>query len=293
MKVQFRLLLIALVIVLAPPMVLLAQSDVDVMTEVVLPRLEEYGENLPEGYGTLKVENFLALLAEEEGVLIVDVREPSELEEFGTIEGAINIPLRTLADNLNLLPDPEATIVVVCKGGFRGTIGMTALHLLGYENAKVLVGGFDAWLGEELPVVEAAVEVEAGEVPEGVDSVLAEHISTYLQGLPKNWGAVKGTDLFEEMFETMPDYLIDVRSDKEWADPGFIEGATHIWIDEFAARMDEWPTEKDANIVVYCASSYRAGIASTMLGLMGYTNVRNMAGGINAWIAAELPVVTE
>jgi rhodanese-related sulfurtransferase len=27
------------------------------------------------------------------------------------------------------------------------------------------------------------------------------------------------------------------------------------------------------------------------LGMLGWTNVRNLGGGVNAWIAAELPVV--
>ncbi|MEZ4668573.1 MAG: rhodanese-like domain-containing protein [Anaerolineae bacterium] len=148
-------------------------------------------------------------------------------------------------------------------------------------------------LAEELPVVDAAAEVKAGKVSEDIDPALAEYVAAYLEGLPQGWGAVKPADLFEEMFDAMPDALIDVRSDEEWADPGYIEGATHIWIDEFTTRMDEWPADKEANVVVYCASSYRGGVTATMLGLAGYTNVRNMSGGIKAWIAAELPVIKE
>ncbi len=71
----------------------------------------------------------------------------------------------------------------------------------------------------------------------------------------------------------------------------YIEGASHVWINEFIPMMEEWPTEKDANIVIYCASGYRGGIASTVMGLLGYTNVRNLSGGTKAWVAAELPLV--
>jgi hypothetical protein len=49
------------------------------------------------------------------------------------------------------------------------------------------------------------------------------------------------TALFEEMFETMPDYLID--------------GTEHLWINEFIDNMDNWPAEKNANIVVCCVTS--------------------------------------
>ncbi|MEZ4668574.1 MAG: rhodanese-like domain-containing protein [Anaerolineae bacterium] len=148
MKLHLRLLLIALVLMLGLPTLVAAQETTTadaVLTDVVLPRIEEYGAKLPKGYGTLNIADFQTMLAENEDVVILDVRETSEIEEFGAIEGSINIPLRTLGQNLNLLPNLKATIVVVCKGGFRGTIGMTALHMLGYENAKVLIGGFDAW----------------------------------------------------------------------------------------------------------------------------------------------------
>lgn len=267
-------------------------ETVDVVADLLMPRLEEYGANLPEKYGTINVEAFLALLAEDDEVVILDVREAAEVEEFGIIEGAVHVPLRTLGDNLAFLPDLDATIVVVCKGGFRATIGMTSLHILGYENAKVLTGGFDAWVGEELPVVDTPAEVEPGEVPAEIDPALAEYVGAYIANLPEGWGGVKATDLFEEMFETMPEFLLDVRSDEEWAE-GYIEGATHIWVDEFSGRLDEVPEALDTPTVVYCASSYRGGIVATMMGLMGYTEVRNLSGGINAWIAADLPVVTD
>lgn len=265
--------------------------EVDVVTEIVLPRLEEYNANLPDHYGTISVDAFVELLAEDEAVVILDVREITEVEEFGVIEGAIHVPLRTLGENLDLLPDQDATIVVVCKGGFRATLGMTALHILGYENAQVLVGGFDAWTGAELPVVETPMMVEADMMPEAIDPLLQAYVADYLADLPEGWGAVRPVNLFEEMFEEGPDYLIDVRSAAEWEDPGYIEGASHLWVDEFVANQAMWPEELDANIVIYCASGYRGGVTTTMLGLMGYENVRNLAGGIKGWIASDLPVI--
>lgn len=269
------------------------EEEIDVVEDILMPRLEEYNADLPEGNGVLKMEPFLELLIENEELIILDVREVGEVEEFGIIEGAIHVPLRTLGMNLDLLPDLEAEIVIVCKGGFRATIAMTALHVLGYENAKVLVGGFDAWVGEEMPVAEEVTEYDPVEVPEDIDLLLLEYVALYLENLPEGWGAVKPVDFFEETFEALPDMLLDVRSVEEWEDPGYIEGATLIWIDEFMDNLDQLPEELDANIVVYCGSSYRAGVIATMMGLMGYENVRNISGGMNAWIAAELPVVTE
>jgi rhodanese-related sulfurtransferase len=263
--------------------------EVDVFNDIVVPRLVEYNSNLPEHYGTIKIDALTELMMTED-LVFVDVREDTEIEDFGIIENAIHIPLRTLAQNLDLLPDLEAPIVVICKGGFRATIGMTALHVLGYENAMVLVGGFDAWVGAELPVVAEVATIEPAVVPESIDPLLVEYIDNYLMNLPEGWGAVKPAALFEEMFDTPPDNILDVRSDAEWVDPGYIDGAQHIWIDDFMAKQSEWPEDQTANIVVYCGSGYRAGVVSVIMGLMGYEDVRNMAGGMTGWLAEDLPV---
>ncbi len=45
---------------------------------------------------------------------------------------------------------------------------------------------------------------------------------------------------------------------------------------------DQLP-DKDARILVHCASGGRGALATKSLKEMGYTNVANMDGGINAW----------
>lgn len=279
-KITSILLAILIAITLLPLSPATAQSD------AVMNRLVEYGANLPAGYGVTSVDDFV-LLQIESNLTVLDVREPDEFNA-GHIPNAIHIPMRTLGENLNLLPDLNAKIIVVCKGGFRATLGMTALQVLGYTDVIVLKGGFDAYVGEELEVVTDPFVAEPGTAPEVDPEVLAA-VSDMLKNLPANWGGVSPSDLNIELAENPP-LLIDVRSQGEWDEVGYIEGAQHIWINEFMAMQDMWPQDKDANIVVYCASSFRGGIAMVMLRLMGYTNVRNLSGGMNAWISAGLPV---
>lgn len=294
---RFLLLISLFAMILMPSMVMAQDTDteeeVDVYADVVMPRLEEYLALVPEidHYNTIGIDPFIELLAEDDEVVILDVRQPEELETDGIIDGAINIPMRTLGENLDLLPDLDATIVVVCKGGFRATIAMTALHVLGYENAHVLVGGFGAWSGADLPVDGELLEVEPMEVPADIDPLLVEYVADFMANLPEGWGGVRADALFEEMFDVMPDLLLDVRSPGELEEVGFIEDSVYIWINEFGENLDMLPEDMEANIVVYCASSYRGGIIATVMGMMGYENVRNLSGGINAWLAADLPVV--
>jgi rhodanese-related sulfurtransferase len=216
----------------------------------------------------------------------LDVREPDEYTA-GHLEGAFNVPLRTLAQNLNLLPDQNATIVVICKGGGRAMLAATSLQILGYQNVKVLKGGYDGWVAEELPTTTEAYLPEAGVAPEFDPSIFAA-VDSYLTNLPEGFALVSAPNLMAEVTQNSP-ILIDVRSTDEWAQ-GYIAGAQHIPIDEFITRLAELPADKATPIVVSCQSGYRGGIAAVMLNLLGYTNVRNLAGGVNSWMAAGLPL---
>lgn len=57
----------------------------------------------------------------------------------------------------------------------------------------------------------------------------------------------------------------------------------YIPYDQVAARSAELPTDKSAKIVVYCRSGNESAIASQTLVDLGYTNIDNLDGGMNAW----------
>lgn len=272
---------VAVLVLILPVTSIMAQDNpVEAAVADLAARLPE------EGYGVINVDDFSVLLVEAAPVLI-DVREAAEYEA-GHIEGSFNVPIRTLGQNLALLPDLSQTIVVICKGGGRAMLAATALRVLGYEDVRVLAGGYDAWAGAEQPTVTEPFVPEAGTAPDINADVLAA-VDAYLTALPQGFSIVSAADLSVELVENAP-ILIDVRSDAELAN-GYIEGAQHIWINEFLARRAEWPADLDANIVIYCQSGYRGGIAVVMMELLGYTNVRNLGGGVNAWLNSGQTVV--
>ena len=74
--------------------------------------------------------------------------------------------------------------------------------------------------------------------------------------------------------------LIDVRGEDEWQ-TARIEGATLVskeLVDEMVGKWD-----KDTAIVFYCHSGVRSMNAVHFFRQKGFTNVKSMAGGIEAW----------
>ncbi len=222
---------------------------------------------------------------------LVDVREAAEIEKDGYIEGAVNIPIRELLKNLDKLPGLDEPIVIYCASGHRGGIGMAALRLLGYTNVRNLGGGLGAWKKANLEVVTGSKP----EAPQAIstaiieDQPLYEMLDGFLSNLPDNFYTVKSDALAEELTGTPP-VIIDVRTTGEWDSQGYIEGSVNIPFSEFFTRLGELPA-KDTPIVVLCASGHRGGMVMMAMRLMGYENVRNLNGGLNAWKAANLPVL--
>ncbi|RMF14209.1 MAG: molybdopterin-synthase adenylyltransferase MoeB [Candidatus Dadabacteria bacterium] len=83
-------------------------------------------------------------------------------------------------------------------------------------------------------------------------------------------------------------YLVDVREADEHAQ-GYIPGAIFIPRTYLEMRIENEIPDKDAEVVVYCASGQRSLFAARALRDLGYTNVVNMAAGFNGWKNAGLP----
>jgi rhodanese-related sulfurtransferase len=83
--------------------------------------------------------------------------------------------------------------------------------------------------------------------------------------------------------------LLDVREPDEWT-AGHAPDATWIPMRELAGRQGELPGDRP--IVVVCRSGDRSGRVTVALRRAGY-DAANLSGGLLAWAAAGLPVVTD
>ncbi|AFY44081.1 Rhodanese-like protein [Nostoc sp. PCC 7107] len=105
--------------------------------------VDSFLTSIPAGYYTIaSVEELKSLLKKSQPMLI-DVREAAEYRS-GHIPNAINIPLRTLSQNLDQIPR-DRPVVLYCSSGYRSAMGVMTLHLLGYENVQGFPPSFAGW----------------------------------------------------------------------------------------------------------------------------------------------------
>jgi rhodanese-related sulfurtransferase len=127
-----------------------------------------------------------------------------------------------------------------------------------------------------------------------------DHVRGYLRGgmqaLAKRPDLVWPTERVsaqmaaDELASAEPPLILDIRNPREWA-AKHIAGSVNIPLNHVQERIAEVP--RDRRIAVHCAGGYRSSIAASILHHYGITNLIEMAGGLAAWDAAKLPVVSE
>jgi len=174
----------------------------------------------------ISVEEFLSL--DRESIFILDVRTKDEYD-LGHIEGAVNIPVDEIRQNLGKIPK-DKKIIVYCSVGLRAYVACRVLYQNGFNEVYNLSGGYkmyevvtqkqgnedifegyrvdlaDLVTKERAPVVSAALEVEVdacGLQCPGPIMKLKEKIDTLPVG---SRVIVKASD---------PGFMNDVKS---WAD---------------------------------------------------------------------------
>ncbi|WP_288324293.1 FAD-dependent oxidoreductase [uncultured Phocaeicola sp.] len=81
--------------------------------------------------------------------------------------------------------------------------------------------------------------------------------------------------------------LVDVRTPDEFA-LGSLKGAVNIPLDDMRERMQEIPQDKP--IYLYCGVGLRGYLASNILLMNGYKEVKNLIGGLKLYKAATAPL---
>lgn len=98
-------------------------------------------------YRQISMDEAVAMMEQESGYIILDVRTPAEFAEKH-IPNAINIPNENIGtDEISQLPDKDQLIMVYCRSGRRSKEAAEKLVKLGYTNI-VEFGGIIDWKGE-------------------------------------------------------------------------------------------------------------------------------------------------
>jgi hydroxyacylglutathione hydrolase len=191
------------------------------------------------------------------GCQILDVRDAAEYAK-GHLAGSINIGLGgQYATWAGTVLDRAKPIVIVAEPG-REQEAALRLGRIGFDHVKgYLWGGMEALAGRP-DLVWPTERITA--------PMVAEELA--------------GAD---------PPLVLDIRNPREWA-AKHLEGSVNIPLNHLQERLAEIP--RDRRIAVHCAGGYRSSIAASIMHQHGITHLIEMAGGITAWEAAKLPVVS-
>jgi glyoxylase-like metal-dependent hydrolase (beta-lactamase superfamily II) len=211
----------------------------------------------------------------------------------------------TLARELNPLP-LERVLTLQGAGAqlldTREAGEFAAAHLAGSINIG-LGGQYATWAGTVLkhdaPIVivadpgrESESAVRLGRI--GFDQV-AGYLADGLRSLESHPELTATTERIsaplaaERLAGPNPPLAIDVRAPSE-REAKHLAGSVSVPLNHLSARLAELPADRP--LLVFCAGGYRSSIAASLLQQHGFSAVSEIAGGIAAWEAARLPIVS-
>lgn len=212
--------------------------------------------NLAQALRPLPLDEFLSLA--NHGAQVLDVREPDRYA-CGHLRGSINIGLGgQFATWAGTVLEQERPIVLIAEPG-RESEAALRLGRIGFDQIQ-------------------------GFLARGMEA-LADRPDLLVQT-----ERLSAQEICAERANAKPACVLDVRTPREWA-ASHIAGSINIPLSRLREHIAEIP--RDRPLVVQCAGGYRSSIAASLLAQHGFAPLSEMAGGLAAWQAALLPVVSE
>jgi glyoxylase-like metal-dependent hydrolase (beta-lactamase superfamily II)/rhodanese-related sulfurtransferase len=182
----------------------------------------------------------------------------------------------------------------------RDATEFASAHLAGSINIG-LGGQYATWAGtvldREHPIVTIADSGRENEAATRLGRIGFDHVVGYLKdgllSLKSRPDLTVTTDRLSAPFAAellsspQPPLAVDVRTPRE-RDQKYILGSLGVPLNHLKENLEKLP--KDRPLLVYCAGGYRSSIAASLLQSSGFRRVDEIAGGIAAWEAANLPI---
>jgi len=119
--------------------------------------------------GAMPVITWRELVQQKNEVVLIDTRTAEEFA-FGSIPGAVNIPVDDLRERLSEVPT-DKPVVLFCAVGLRGYLAQRILMGKGYKNVRNLSGGYKHYSAAVAPVpVPSGVSVSSHSAASAVNS---------------------------------------------------------------------------------------------------------------------------
>ena len=248
-------------------------------------------------------------MSKEEFIRMVVADQPDAPQYFA-FDAILNTRERvTLDSNLERVLHPVALDEVIRHGDagaqvldVRDAAEFAKGHLAGSINIG-LGGQYATWAGTLLdhakPIVIIAEPGREQEAALRLGRIGFDHIWGYLDGGMAALAArpdlvwpterISAAMVAEELASFDPPLVLDIRNPREW-EARHLPESVNIPLNHIQERLEEVP--RGRRIAVHCAGGYRSSIAVSILHQYGITNLIEMAGGLAAWDAAKLPVIS-
>ncbi|HEY45996.1 MAG TPA: hypothetical protein G4O14_04330 [Anaerolineae bacterium] len=107
----------------------------------MLTLMDDTLSNIPEELGMVTIDAVNIELMTNPNLILIDVRRSEDIQETGSIEGAVHIPLEEfIARKIEWPVDKSAKIMIYSSVGYRSIIAMTILWSYGYNDVWSLIG---------------------------------------------------------------------------------------------------------------------------------------------------------
>jgi len=191
------------------------------------------------------------------GAQVLDVRDPVEYSR-AHLKGSLNIGLGgNYATWAGTILDREKPIVIIAEPG-RQEEAATRLGRIGFDSVAGYLRGGISTLESRTDLMTGTTRVTPAE-------------AASLQS------------------SATPPLVVDVRAPREYQ-KSHIDGSVNIPLNHLVERIGDVPADRP--VLVHCAGGYRSSIAAGVLQQHGRLKLTELNGGLAAWEAAGLPVIS-